>query len=73
MARTLFNEATLARKLTVTRSFIEAEKHDRREWSRMSPLQRIRTMELLRQMNHPYDPDTARLPRVFEVVKQASR
>jgi hypothetical protein len=73
MARTLFNGARLVRELTVARSFAEAEKDDRREWQRMSPLQRIEMMEQLRQMNHPYDPDTARLPRVFQVIKQASR
>ena len=59
--------------LTVDRSFAEAEKDDRREWQRMSPLKRIEMVEQLRQMNHPYDPDTARLPRVFQVIKQASR
>jgi hypothetical protein len=73
MARTLFNGARLVRELTVARSFAEAEKDDRREWQRMSPLKRIEMMEQLRQMNHPYDPDTARLPRVFQVIKQASR
>jgi hypothetical protein len=73
MSRTLFNEARVIRRLTVVRSFAAAESDDRREWRRMSPLKRIEMIELLRQMNHPYDPDTARLPRVFQVVKQASR
>jgi hypothetical protein len=72
MARKLFNEARVVRKLTVARSFSKAENADRREWRMMSPIKRLEMMELLRQMNHPYDPDTARLPRVFQVVKQAS-
>jgi hypothetical protein len=73
MARKLFNEARVVRELAVARSFSEAENNDRREWRLMSPLKRIEMIEVLRQMNHPYDPDTARLPRVFQVVKQASR
>jgi hypothetical protein len=73
MARKLFNNAKVARTLTVTRSFSEAENSDRREWQLMSPIKRLEMMELLRQMNHSYDPDTARLPRIFQVIKQASR
>jgi hypothetical protein len=73
MARKLFNEARVVRELAVARSFSEAENSDRREWRLMSPLKRMEMMELLRQLNHPYDPDTARLPRVFQVIKQASR
>jgi hypothetical protein len=69
MARTLFNQARLAHTITVARSFAEAESQDRRECWRMTPIKRLETIELLRQMNHPYDPDTARLPRVFESVK----
>ena len=73
MTRTLFNQAKVARQITTARSFSEAEIDDRQQWRRMSPRKRIELIELLRQMNHSYDPDTARLPRVFQVVKQTSR
>jgi hypothetical protein len=73
MARTLFSGARLVRELKVARSFAVAEEADRQEWRLMSPLKRIERVEQLRQMNHPYDPDTARLPRVFQVIKPASR
>jgi hypothetical protein len=40
----------------------------------MTPRQRLGAMELWRQMNHRnYDPDTARLSRVLEIVKPPSR
>jgi len=69
MGRTLFNEAKLERRITVARSFTEAESQDRMGFWRMTPIKRLEMIELLRQMNHPYDPDTARLPRVFETAK----
>ena len=74
MARRLFNETKLVRRFTVARSFGEAEAEERKEWRAMSPLERLAAVELWRQMNHAdYDPDTARLPRVFEIVAPASR
>jgi Mn-dependent DtxR family transcriptional regulator len=74
MARTLFNKIRLVRRLTVAHSFAEAETQDHDTWRRMTPLQRLKALELWRQMNHQdYDPDTARIPRVLEFVEQASR
>ena len=74
MARRLFNETKLVRRFTVVRSFGEAEAQDRKAWRAMSPRQRLAAVELWRQMNHAdYDPDTARLPRIFEIVGPASR
>lgn len=74
MARTLFNRARLSGRLTVARSFAEADAQDQREWSRMTPWRRIEVVEFLRQLNHAdYDPDTGRLPRILEVVKPPSR
>ena len=74
MARRLFNETKLVRRFTVARSFGEAEAQDTKAWRAMSPQQRLAAVELWRQMNHAdYDPDTARLPRVFEIVGPASR
>ena len=69
MARTLFNKARLARTMTVAGSFAEAERQDRRGFWRMTPIKRLEMMELLRQMNHSYDPDTARLSRVLKIAK----
>jgi hypothetical protein len=74
MARRLFNQTKLVRRITVARSFGEAAAQDRAAWAAMSPRQRLSAVELWRQMNHAdYDPDTARLPRVFEIVGPASR
>jgi hypothetical protein len=42
---------------------------DAREyWHRQPPLERWRAMEFLRQVHFGYDPTTARLQRVLEVV-----
>ena len=74
MARRLFNETKLVRRFTIACSFEEAAAEDRKAWRVMSPRQRLAAMELWRQMNHEnYDPDIARLPRVFEIVGPASR
>lgn len=74
MARRLYNRSKLVRELTIARSFAAAEEQDRTVWWGMSPWQRLAAMELWRQMNHRnYDPDTARLPRVFEIIAPASR
>ncbi len=74
MARRLFNQTKLVRRITVARSFREAEAQDLAAWSAMSPRRRLEAVELWRQMNHAnYDPDTARVDRVFEIVVPASR
>ncbi len=74
MARRLFNNTKLVRTITIARSFAEAGEADRRAWLAWSPRRRLAAVELWRQMNHAdYDPDTARLPRVFEIVGPASR
>lgn len=74
MARRLFNKTKLVRELSIAHSFDEAAAADRKAWREMAPLERLGAVELWRQMNHAdYDPDTARLPRVFEIVGAASR
>jgi hypothetical protein len=74
MARRLFNKTKLARTITIEHSFAEASESDRCTWLAWSPRRRLATVELWRQMNHAdYDPYTARLPRVLEIIGPASR
>ena len=40
-------------------------------WMRQPPIKRMEALEFLRQQVHPYDPDTARLPRVFTIVERS--
>jgi len=40
-------------------------------WLQQSPLKRLEGLELLRQIAHSYDPDTARLPRVLTIVERS--
>jgi hypothetical protein len=42
---------------------------ERAFWWSKTPHERLAAMEFLRQLNYGYDPDTARLERVFEVVE----
>ncbi len=46
---------------------------DRKFWFSKTPQERLEALELLRQLNYGYDPTTARLQRVFEVVERPGR
>ena len=39
-------------------------------WLSKTPLERLQALEILRQINYGYDPATARLQRVLEVVER---
>ncbi len=39
-------------------------------WLLKTPAERIQGLEILRQMWHKYDPDAARLPRIYTVIEQ---
>jgi hypothetical protein len=51
----------------------EADALDREYWRAQSPLARLQAMEFMRQVAYGYDPDTARLERVLEVVRRSPR
>ena len=40
-------------------------------WKSKSPSERIKAIELMRQINFGYDPSTERLQRIFTVTRQA--
>ena len=62
----------MQRTLSVFGSFSEIEEHERQEWRAMTPLARLRAVEVMRQLNHSgYDPATARLPRFYTVVESS--
>jgi hypothetical protein len=42
---------------------------DREYWRAKSPEERMRALELMRQMIYGYDPAATRLQRVFEIVE----
>jgi hypothetical protein len=46
----------------------EAEEEDILYWRSKTPEERLAAMELTRQVLYGYDPDTARLHRVLEIV-----
>ena len=47
--------------------------NDRQYWMSKTPAERFEALELLRQIAYGYDPATARLQRVLEVVELKTR
>lgn len=72
MARTLFDRARVDRS-RLERAPLTAQGRDNAHWWAQSPRKRLEALELLRQINYDYDPDTARLSRVHRPVKRAAR
>jgi hypothetical protein len=70
--RTLFNNARVDRT-AVSKAPLAAQGQDAAYWLNQSPRRRLEELELLRQLNYDYDPDTARLSRVHQPVKRAAR
>lgn len=54
---------------TVFSSSAEVEAADRAYWHSRTPQERLAALELMRQKAYGYDPATARLQRVIEIVK----
>jgi hypothetical protein len=47
------------------------ESDEKAYWKSKTPLERLENLEFMRQVNYGYDPATARLQRVLEVVELA--
>ena len=45
------------------------ESDEKAYWHAKTPQERLEAVELMRQINYGYDPTTARVQRVLEVVK----
>ena len=56
-------------KTAITVTSLGEERRDRAYWLSRPPAERFRAIEYLRQMNYGYDPATARLQRILEVVE----
>ena len=54
-------------KLSVTS--LSDKSDDKAYWLSKTPQERLAALELMRQINYGYDPTTARLERVFEIVE----
>ncbi len=54
-------------KLSVTSLFDKSD--DREYWLSKTPQERLAALESMRQINYGYDPTTARLERVLEIVE----
>jgi hypothetical protein len=54
-------------------SLSEADHADKEYWRGQSPQARLEALELMRQVAYGYDPATARLERVLEVIERPPR
>jgi hypothetical protein len=70
--RTLFENARVDRT-ALSKAPLARQGHDREHWLAQSPRQRLEALELMRQLNYDYDPDTARLSRLHRPVKRKAR
>ena len=62
-------EPRIQRVISTFASYEQQEQTERCEWRAMSPLERLRAVETMRQLNHPqYDPATHRLQRFYTVA-----
>ena len=52
-------------------SLSDDDSGERAYWKSKTPQERMEYLELLRQINYGYDPATARLQRVLEIVELA--
>jgi hypothetical protein len=51
-------------------SLFEADAADKAYWRAQSPQARLEALELMREVAYGYDPATARLERVLEVIER---
>ena len=58
MDKTAFSVTTLSEKT-----------NDREYWLSKTPQERMQALELMRQINYGYDPTTARMEKVLEIVQ----
>lgn len=72
MPRMLFDRARVSRS-TLDRAPLTDQSRDNAYWLARSPRKRLEALELLRQLNYDYDPDTARLSTVHRPVKRVAR
>jgi hypothetical protein len=49
---------------------LHSESDEKAFWLSKTPAERLEAMEWMRQINYGYDPATARLQRVLEVIKR---
>ena len=54
-------------KLSITSLFDKSD--DKDYWLSKTPQERLAALELMRQINYGYNPTTARLERVLEIVE----
>lgn len=56
-------------KTTITVSSLFDESDEKAYWHSRTPEERLQALELMRQSAYGYDPTTARLQRVLEIVE----
>ena len=60
-------------KSVISVTSLSEESDEKAYWHAKTPQERLKAVELMRQINYGYDPNTTRLQRVFEVTQLTSR
>lgn len=51
-------------------TFSEQAEEEKQYWLSRSPSERLKAIEVLRQISYGYDPSTTRLAKVFAIIKR---
>ena len=60
-------------KSVISVTSLSEESDEKAYWHAKTPQERLKAVELMRQINYGYDPTTTRLQRVLEVTQLTSR
>ncbi len=60
-------------KSVISVASLSEESDEKAYWHAKTPQERLKAVELMRQINYGYDPNTTRLQRVLKVAQLTSR
>ncbi len=60
-------------KSVISVTSLSEESDEKAYWHAKTPQERLKAVELMRQINYGYDPNTTRLQRVLKVAQLTSR
>ena len=56
-------------KTTFSVTTLSEKSNDKEYWLSKTPQERLQALEMMRQINYGYDPTTARMEKVLEIVQ----
>jgi hypothetical protein len=68
-----FFETVRVDRSAIGKAPLSQQGHDHAYWLKQTPRKRLEALELMRQLNYDYNPDTARLSRRLGLAKRKAR